>query len=37
MRKVYGKVVNRVICLVYIYEGVHYAIAIDGSGLIAAW
>ena len=32
-----GKVVNNVPCLVYVNNGVHYAIAINGSGLVAIW
>ena len=32
-----GKVVNGIVGLVYINNGIHYAIAINGSGLIATW
>lgn len=35
--RITGKVVNHIPCLVYIYNGVHYAIAIKGSGLVATW
>lgn len=37
MSKVTGKVINGIVCLVYTVEGVHYAIAINGSGLVAIW
>ena len=32
-----GKVINGIVCLVYTNSGTHYAIAIDGSGLVATW
>lgn len=32
-----GKTVNGVLCYVYIHNGVHYAIAINGNGLVATW
>lgn len=35
--KVTGKVINGVPCLVYVTNGMHFAIAIDGRGLIATW
>ena len=35
--KVSGRVVKHIPCLVYVYNGIHFAIAIDGRGLIATW
>ena len=35
--RVSGRVVKGISCLVYVYKDVHYAIAIDGKGLIATW
>lgn len=35
--RVYGKVINGIMCLVYVNDGIHYAVAINGSGLIATW
>lgn len=35
--KVSGRVVKGIPCLVYVYKGIHFAIAIDGRGLIATW
>lgn len=35
--RVTGKVINNTPCLVYISNGIHYAIAINGKGLIATW
>lgn len=35
--KVTGKVINHVPCLVYVYNNIHYAIAINGNGLIGIW
>ena len=35
--RITGKVINHVPCLVYVYNNIHYAIAINGSGLIATW
>ena len=35
--RITGKVINGVVCLVYINHDIHYAIAIDGRGLIATW
>ena len=32
-----GKIINGIVCLVYTNNGTHYAIAIDGSGLVATW
>lgn len=32
-----GKVVNGIACLVYTNNGIHYAIAINGTGLVATW
>ena len=37
MMKVSGRVVKGIPCLVYVYKGIHFAIAIDGRGLIATW
>ena len=35
--KVTGKVVDGVPCLVFVYEGIHFTVSIDGSTLIATW
>ena len=35
--RVTGKVVKGIPCLIYTNNGIHYAIAINGSGLIATW
>lgn len=37
MSKVTGKVINGIVCLVYTVEGMHYAIAINGNGLVCTW
>lgn len=37
MNKVIGKVIKGIPCLVYTYNDMYYAIAINGSGLVAIW
>lgn len=32
-----GRVIKGVVCLVYINNNKHYAIAMDGTGLVAVW
>ena len=35
--RVTGKVVCGIPCLVFIHNGTHFAVAINGSALVAAW
>lgn len=37
MTRVTGKVVNGVVCLVFILDGTHFAVSIDGKYLVATW
>lgn len=37
MFKVKGMSIKGELCLVYEYNGIMYAIAIDGTGLVATW
>ena len=34
---IYGKMVNGVACLIYTIDGMRFAIAINGSGIIAVY
>lgn len=37
MDRVTGKVVSGKVCLVYLINGIHYAIAMDGTGIVSTW